>query len=54
MLFVVSFSSNAQVSMIGPGATGDWGVDVNLSSTDGVIWTLDNHIMPGEIGRAHV
>ena len=47
MLFVVSFSSNAQVSMIGPGATGDWGVDVNLSSTDGVIWTLDNHIMPG-------
>ncbi|MBU3681828.1 MAG: T9SS type A sorting domain-containing protein [Flavobacterium sp.] len=47
MLFVVSFSSNAQVSMTGPGASGAWGVDVNLSSTDGVIWTLDNFIMPG-------
>ncbi|MEN9322239.1 MAG: hypothetical protein RL699_19 [Bacteroidota bacterium] len=46
MLFV-SFSSNAQVSMIGPGASGDWGVDVDLSSTDGVNWTLDNFIMPG-------
>ena len=47
VMFFVSFSSNAQVSMIGPGASGDWGVDVNLSSTDGVIWTLDNFIMPG-------
>ena len=46
MLFV-SFSSNAQVSMIGPGASGAWDVDVNLSSTDGVNWTLDNFIMPG-------
>jgi starch-binding outer membrane protein SusE/F len=47
MLFVVSFSSNAQVSMIGIGASGAWDVDVNLTSTDGVIWTLDNFIMPG-------
>lgn len=47
LMFVVSFSSNAQVSMIGPGASGAWDVDVNLSSTDGVIWTLDNFIMPG-------
>ena len=46
MLFV-SFSSNAQVSMIGPGASGDWGIDVDLTSTDGVNWTLDNFIMPG-------
>jgi hypothetical protein len=46
MLFV-SFSSNAQVSMIGPGASGDWASDVDLASTDGVTWTLDNFIMAG-------
>ncbi|MFZ4436265.1 MAG: T9SS type A sorting domain-containing protein [Flavobacterium psychrophilum] len=46
MLFV-SFSSNAQVSMVGVGATGDWGIDADLTTTDGVIWTIDNYIMPG-------
>ncbi len=47
VMFLLSFSSNAQVSMVGVGATGDWGIDADLTSTDGVTWTLDNFIMPG-------
>lgn len=44
---LMGFSSNAQVSMIGPGATGDWGIDVDMQTTDNNIWTLVGYVMPG-------
>jgi hypothetical protein len=39
---------NAQVSLTGPGATADWGVDQDMvDSGDGVHWTLSGYTMPG-------
>jgi len=49
-VFALSFSSNAQVSLIGVGATGCWdntGCDVDLVDNGGGIWTLNGYTMPG-------
>jgi len=44
---MTAFSVNAQVSLIGVGATGSWSTDFDLTSTDGNIWTATAYTMPG-------
>jgi len=48
-LIMIGFSANAQVSLIGAGATGCWdpGCDVNMEDQGGGIWTLNGYTMPG-------
>jgi hypothetical protein len=46
-LIMIGFSSNAQVSLIGVGATGDWGVDADMVDQGGGLWALNGHTMPG-------
>jgi starch-binding outer membrane protein SusE/F len=46
-LIMIGFSSNAQVSLIGVGATGDWGVDADMVDQGGGLWALNAHTMPG-------
>jgi len=42
-----SFSGKAQVSLIGPGGSGDWAVDYDMVDAGGGIWTLAAYTMPG-------
>jgi hypothetical protein len=48
-VFMLSFSnnSNAQVSLIGVGATGDWATDQDMVDGGGGMWTLVDYVMPG-------
>jgi len=45
--FMIGFGANAQVSLIGVGATGSWDVDQDLTTVDGNIFTLEGYTMPG-------
>lgn len=49
LLVVFGWTSQAQVSMTGPGAAGDWGngFDIDLVNNGGGIWTLTAFTMPG-------
>lgn len=48
-LILSSFTSNAQVSITGVGATGGWGdgFDADMTTTDNNIWTLADFVIPG-------
>lgn len=45
--FLMGTAAQAQVSLIGAGATGDWNTDQDMVTTDGNIWTLVDYTMPG-------
>ncbi|MBS7786263.1 SusF/SusE family outer membrane protein [Flavobacterium sp. CYK-55] len=48
LLVFFGWTSQAQVSMIGPGATGtQWDADIDLLDQGGGIWSLTNVTMPG-------
>ncbi|MFN8273257.1 MAG: T9SS type A sorting domain-containing protein [Flavobacteriaceae bacterium] len=49
LLVVFGWTSQAQVSMTGPGAAGGWGdgFDIDMINNGGGIWTLSGFTMPG-------